>query len=566
MKKISLFLIVILTSLNCFAQIIHLQIKGKTINETKTIDSIAYQSKHKNTESLLEEIKNSQNSLLKKGYLTIFIETNLKINDSSYIAFLSLGKKTSFVQIIRSSDVEINKILEINKDTTTIPFSNLDLFLNEKKRKLNTAGYPLATIRLSNINTRPEYLIAKLEVDKNLQKKINTIIVAKNDNDNFRFPKSHLNQIKKKYHNTLLNQYNLDKIKDEFDQYDFAKQSSYPETLFTKDSTKVYIYIEKQKSNNFDGFIGFNTNENQKLTFSGYLDLQLENILNSGEEFRLNWKSNGNNQTTFNSALELPYLFGGPVGMKGYINIFKQDSTFQNTKSALEASYFIKYSTRIYIGRETTSSSDIQNSNNGNISDYKSEFYTSTFLYNRKDQKNFMNPVKTNMSLKIGTGKRENTNSQTVDNINKQTYIELKSTHTFYLNTKNHFNTKAIFHSLNSKDYGLNELYRFGGFNSIRGFQENSLQAKTYFVLATEYRYLLSPTFYVNTVVDYSYSKPPTNTIIPTYVKNRASLGAGIAINTKSGILILSIVKPYRNNNKTNFYNTIAHLSYNVKF
>jgi hypothetical protein len=27
---------------------------------------------------------------------------------------------------------------------------------------------------------------------------------------------------------------------------------------------KVYVYLEKQNSNNFDGFIGFNNNENQK--------------------------------------------------------------------------------------------------------------------------------------------------------------------------------------------------------------------------------------------------------------------------------------------------------------
>jgi outer membrane protein assembly factor BamA len=38
-----------------------------------------------------------------------------------------------------------------------------------------------------------------------------------------------------------------------------------------------------------------------------------------------------------------------------------------------------------------------------------------------------------------------------------------------------------------------------GGINSIRGFQENSLQAKTYLVLATEY--LLNTNFYINTII-----------------------------------------------------------------
>jgi hypothetical protein len=45
-----------------------------------------------------------------------------------------------------------------------------------------------------------------------------------------------------------------------------------------------------------------------KNRYNGYLNLQLENILNAGEEFRLNWKSDGNSQTTFNTLLEIPYL------------------------------------------------------------------------------------------------------------------------------------------------------------------------------------------------------------------------------------------------------------------
>jgi hypothetical protein len=36
--------------------------------------------------------------------------------------------------------------------------------------------------------------------------------------------------------------------------------------LFTR-LNKVYVY-EKQNSNNFDGFIGFNNNENQKINIT----------------------------------------------------------------------------------------------------------------------------------------------------------------------------------------------------------------------------------------------------------------------------------------------------------
>ena len=39
----------------------------------------------------------------------------------------------------------------------------------------------------------------------------------------------------------------------------FASEIKTPEVLFAKDSTNLYMYIEKAKSNSFDGFLGFGT-------------------------------------------------------------------------------------------------------------------------------------------------------------------------------------------------------------------------------------------------------------------------------------------------------------------
>ncbi len=64
------------------------------------------------------------------------------------------------------------------------------------------------------------------------------------------------------------------------------------------------------------------------------------NNLNAGEEFTLYWKSDGKNQKTFNIGIELPYIFKSPFGLKANLNIFKQDSTFQNTKTAIDSVIF----------------------------------------------------------------------------------------------------------------------------------------------------------------------------------------------------------------------------------
>jgi hypothetical protein len=100
------------------------------------------------------------------------------------------------------------------------------------------------------------------------------------------------------------------------------------------------------------GFIGFNN----EIKDNGYLDVTLESTLQVGRQF-FTLENRRNKQRTFNTSLELPYLFKANW-TKGELNIFKQDSTFQNTK--LRHQLFSKLHTR-YLGYQSTVSNDLQN-------------------------------------------------------------------------------------------------------------------------------------------------------------------------------------------------------------
>ena len=75
--------------------------------------------------------------------------------------------------------------------------------------------------------------------------------------------------------------FNLEKMQsktDLLDQLPFVQQKRPAEVLFTKDSTSIYLYLEKVKSNRFDGFLGFGSDQiTGKIEFDGYLDLNLIN-------------------------------------------------------------------------------------------------------------------------------------------------------------------------------------------------------------------------------------------------------------------------------------------------
>ncbi len=429
-------------------------------------------------------------------------------------------------------------------------------------------GYPLAKVQLENIKRKKNKVIADLAIQLNTQRKINQIVLKFKEEEKKQkyFPSNYLTQINKKFNKKVFNQNTLKEIKTEFENYSFAKQTKQPELLFSKDSTIAYVYIEKRKSNSFDGYLGIGNNEEKKTTINGYLDIQLNNMLNGGEDFYLYWKSDGNNQKTFRTGLTLNYLFKTPLGLNAQLNIFKQDSTFQNSKTLLDLNYLLNHKTNLFIGIESTTSSDIQNRNSNTISDFKSQFLTIGLNHKKNTPNTPFFAEKTNIEFRFGLGKREIQNTITNTSNQKQYYINLNLSHNFNINSKNSFNIKSQNSYLKSNTYLTNELFRFGGLYSVRGFPENSLQGNYVSALLTEYRHLLNQSLYIHSILDYAIFKDNSNSTILKKINNITGIGIGVGMQTNSGILKLSITNGINNYNDIKFFNSIVNICYNVKF
>ncbi|WP_235830971.1 BamA/TamA family outer membrane protein [Flavobacterium ustbae] len=362
------------------------------------------------------------------------------------------------------------------------------------------------------------------------------------------------------------NQETVKNLYDDINSFEFVSQPKYPEILFTPDSTKIYAYLDKRKANSFDGYIGFSNDENKKLILNGYLDISLTNTIRAAEKFSLYWKSDGNQQKTFNTKLEIPYLFQSSLGIKAQLNIFKQDSTFQNTKTDLNLAYHLNYYSKLYLGYQSTESSDIQNINNSTISDFNNSYFTSSYEYKKTDANNSLLPGKTFLYSILGFGKRETNNDPETADPSKQFYINVNASYNFELNERNFININSQNFYLNSKNYISNELFRFGGMNSIRGFSENSLQANFYSAILTEYRYMFSKSAYIHSVADYAIYQDLTDFSNPKKIKNLIGIGIGAGIQTKSGILRIILTNGQQNQQEIQLYNTIVNICYNVKF
>jgi hemolysin activation/secretion protein len=134
------------------------------------------------------------------------------------------------------------------------------------------------------------------------------------------------------------------------------------------------------------------------------------------------------------------------------------------------------------------------------------------------------------------------------------------------LNKKNIININSQNYYLQSNRYIVNELFRFGGLNSIRGFTENSLQAYFTTSILTEYRHILSSNLYIHSILDYCIYKNKSDTQQTDKTEKLLGIGLGFGLQTKNGLLKFALANGSTQNQQIEIYNTIIHICYNVKF
>lgn len=550
MKKSILIVFLIILSNVVLAQNTYLKITSAAEFENKIVDSIGYNSKHTSAKAVFDEFQSVTTKLMKLGYINTELISNNKVNDSTFLFQVNLKNRTNFIHIYigRNSNLKLLSKEFQKSDTLIVKIGETERYLNTLLNNLESKGYSLAKLKLVNFQSKNNFLTAMLTLDTGNLRVLNNIVIKGYD----KFPESHKKELVRLFKNRTFNQENLGKIHSAFDNFRFVNQVKYPEILFTKDTTKIYVYLEKAKANKFDGYIGFSNDKKNNLELNGYLDLLLVNIMNAGENLSLYWKSDSGNQKTFNLGVEVPYILKSPIGIKANLNIYKQDSIFQNAKTAIDVGYFFNYNSRLYLGYQSVESSAIQKMNNTTISDFSNSFLTANFEYTNIEKSSFLFPEKTKLSSKIGYGSRySNSNNY------QQFFANIDLSHILSLNSKNSIYIKSRNYFLQSDQYIINELYRFGGINSIRGFNENSLQGNFFSSLITEYRYIISPELYIHSILDYGYYSDATN----SKSDNLFGFGFGFGLLTKNGMLNMVYANGSAGNQNIQLSNSVVQLS-----
>jgi len=529
------------------------------ISENLT-DSLAIVKKHPNFNSVKKETNRISRALEKYGYLESNLVSIQKYSDTTVTATYYLGKKYTLLKIDYSNTpLTQDQIALVSKNTKenyfSIPLRESERVL-ERLNKLQTKnGYTFDKLKLTNLTIQDTVVRATLNTSKTSKRIIDSIALKGYE----KFPKSFISYFAGIKKGDAFDKQQLLKKNNALNSLGFANSIKPPQALFEKKKTTLYLYLEKQNFNTFDGIIGFATNEQtQNIVFNGYIDLVLNNNLNYGEQFVLKYKADGADQENLNLKTTLPYIFKTPFGIQAQLNIFRRDSTFSSASQNLRVSYQISPSSKANVGFAAKTSNDLLSENQSpeNLEDYSSSFLTTgvTFI---KLQQNTLFPVKTFLNLDIGIGNRKTNSKKT-----RQVTLSNVINHSFYINQKNSIYLQNTTNLITSDTYLTNELFRFGGINSMRGFLENNIDASLVSILNTEYRFLLNQQTYLHSIIDLGYFE---NKSVDQKEK-LYSFGIGLGMTTKAGLLKFSVANGNIEGQVFKFSNSKIHLSLTSQF
>lgn len=527
----------------------------KTIHSKDSLDALRTIDAYRRDLIAKGYIENTQDSIIKK--------------DSTLHVYLNKGRRYYWKEVLPDTNLGQAIGISFPKELT---IHSIESYFDKCLTYFENNGYPFASISLANIKIEDSLLYARIKIDKN-----NFYVIDSIDIKGETKTSDHIiYKIVSLQPGMVYNEEILKSVKNKLATCSYLEFIREPEVSFTPDGKCLAtLFVRDYNSNQFDGLIGINPDENTgKIVVTGDLNFSLLNMFKRAETIVLDWKKTKINTQNYHLLTQIPFLFKTRFGFLGELTSYREDTNFSRLTSTLGFSYFADFSQNISIYISNISSTKL--SKGIAINDYPSVNSSSVNSYGLSYRINKLNSIfnpskgiSTRLSIEVGNKKLKIDDKNTND-----TYIMLKpitSQYRFEGELKWFFpikNKSTILlgvrgGSIMNDQIFENELYLLGGLKSIRGFNEQSLNASSYSIGTLEYRFLLDKlsSFFVFT--DIAYIEKKTNQYssdIPY------GFGFGINLGSKAGVFSLAYGLGSQQNNPILVKNGKIHFGYTSRF
>ncbi len=487
-------------------------------------------------------LQNLQLLAIKKGYLLASADTLKYLNRELKVSFY-LGPLFGKVNlIVKNDDLQFFKqYLHINeKFYTGMPFNSVQISnsLRSMQQALENNGYPFAKVYLDSIELVNDNLTAKVIVQRNYYFKWKEVHI-KGDSSISKIFLTNIIRIKPgdKY-----SQNELFQITKRLKQINFIKEIKPHEILFTKEGAELFLYVKSNPISSVNGVVGLQPNSvTNKVNFTGDISLKLLNVLKHGELLDFNWKSLQPQTQSLKGKINYPFIFKSPFGIDSQFDFYKRDTSYVEGKLSLGIQYFLSGGNYFKVFYQKNFSNvlagGLNNPKFSNLGSVTSNNYGISI--SRKQVDYIPNPSKgfiLNWESSIGTRKSRSSDTSEIlmsntyrSALNLEFYVPLAKRHVLrILNQTDFYYNQKIFQ---------NEVFRFGGLTSQRGFNEEELFATTKSLLSIEYRFLVDQNSRAFLFYDQSWYENNSGNY---YTDTPFGFGAGFSFGTNVGIFSIS--------------------------
>ncbi|TAD95104.1 MAG: hypothetical protein EAZ97_15985, partial [Bacteroidetes bacterium] len=403
-------------------------------------------------------------------------------------------------------------------------------------------GFPFASVRLDSIQIIENQVFAKLFYESGSRIVFDSLIIEGNSKVKKTFLVDFL-RIKK---GQLFSQQKVKEAENLLKTLSFVQLVKPIQSIFKYGRAFLIISINHQKTSQFDGIVGFlpNSSIDKSLQLSGQINLKLENLFASGKSLHIDWQRLRPNS----QLLKAEYIHSNFLNLKFdiqlKINLLQEDSSFLNLNRNITFAYSLANFGKIQIFGEWRNTTANKDSVNLFVRSQivNTDFFAYGIGYSWQNLDNRFAPKKgwlVGAELSVGTKnsspKKLSDSTFLFSKISSQQWT-FKTNLQYFLQTGKQ--STLLFRSqigfIGNDRLFLNELFRLGGLNLLRGFNENSFFASKYLLNTLEYRLYFEKTSSLFAFVDQgvlSYNLPSQ-----TFADQVISFGFGFNFATQSGM------------------------------
>jgi len=512
---------------------------------------------------LEDKLRESRNS----GYLAASFDSLQFKNDEAFVLFYP-GERFRWGRFSVSNWPDRLKANHPSRQvdfSNTVHLSSFSFLQDYILTTLKNNGYPFPSLRLTNVSFPGKDTInAILHINPGQHYVIDTIYLkGKTEvHKNYLFPKLRI------FPGMLYDASALSQAHQKIQRISFLTEAKPFEINFSDNGrANLYLYLKKENSNRIGGMIGFVSEENQSLQLTGNFDLVLNNAFHHGETMEIHWERFEEQTQQLDLKVTYPYLFFQRMGIRLQGNILKQDTSYITSQMRVGFPLEIGSNQEIEIFGAFKNSKVISTGESvePDYRDSRQGLYGLGYGLNTLDYE--LNPssgILLNTRFSVG-------NKKTSDN--RSVHFESDFECSWYQAITGSWVVKsslhsAYMHSWKKQDgiarFAQNELFRLGGNQLLRGFQEHNFYASAYAVATLELRYLLGRNSNVLLFYDGGYYRNDLEDRMNE--DHPMGIGAGIHLDTGRGIVSLSYALGRDSNSIFEVKNAKIHVGYINKF